>query len=114
MMQLLNRLNRERGVTVILATHSVDMLPLFVDRIYVLDRGRVLREGPAEEIFRHQEMIDRPKLRLPYVSRLLYEMKRHDGVPIDGLPLTIGEARAQLLELIPKELIQNQLEGEKR
>ena len=105
MMQLLKKLNREERMTVILATHSVDMLPLFANRIYVLDRGRVLREGPSEEIFCHQEMIVRAKLRLPYVSRLMYEMKRHDGVPIDGLPLTIGEARAQLLELIPKEMI---------
>ncbi|MDD5099805.1 MAG: ATP-binding cassette domain-containing protein [Syntrophales bacterium] len=105
MMQLLKKLNREEKMTVILATHSVDMLPLFANRIYVLDRGRVLQEGPSEEIFRHQEMIVRAKLRLPYVSRLMYEMKRHDGVPIDGLPLTIGEARAQLLELIPKEMI---------
>ncbi|MCX5821097.1 MAG: ATP-binding cassette domain-containing protein [Deltaproteobacteria bacterium] len=105
MMQLLKKLNREERMTVILATHSVDMLPLFANRIYVLDRGRVLQEGPSEEIFCHQEMIVRAKLRLPYVSRLMYEMKRHDGVPIDGLPLTIGEARAQLLELIPKEMI---------
>lgn len=105
MMQLLKKLNREEKMTVILATHSVDMLPLFANRIYVLDRGRVLQEGPSEEIFCHQEMIVRAKLRLPYVSRLMYEMKRHDGVPIDGLPLTIGEARAQLLELIPKEMI---------
>jgi cobalt/nickel transport system ATP-binding protein len=105
MMQLLKKLNREEGLTVILATHSVDMLPLFASRIYVLDHGRVLQEGPAEEIFCHQEMIVRAKLRLPYVSRLMYEMKRHDGVPIDGLPLTIGEARVQLLELIPKDMI---------
>ena len=105
MLQLLKKLNREQNMTIILATHSVDMLPLFANRLYVLDGGRVLQEGPSEEIFCHQEMIDRAKLRLPYVSRLMYEMKRHDGVPIDGLPLTIGEARAQILELIPKEMI---------
>jgi cobalt/nickel transport system ATP-binding protein len=105
MMQLLKKLNREERMTVILATHSVDMLPLFANRIYVLDHGRVLQQGPSEEIFCNREMIVRAKLRLPYVSRLMYEMKRHDGVPIDGLPLTIGEARARLLELIPKEMI---------
>ncbi|MHB8770965.1 MAG: energy-coupling factor ABC transporter ATP-binding protein [Syntrophales bacterium] len=112
MMQLLKGLNRDEGLTIVLATHSVDMLPLFANRITVLDRGRVLCEGPAEEIFCHQEMIVRAKLRLPYVSRLLYEMKRHDGVPIDRLPLTIGEARAQLLELIPKDLIIDSLKEE--
>jgi cobalt/nickel transport system ATP-binding protein len=110
MMQLLKKLNQEQGMTIILATHSVDMLPLFASRIYVLNRGCVLQAGPAEEIFCHQEMIVRAKLRLPYVSRLMYEMKRHDGVPIDGLPLTIGEARSQLLELIPKDLIADQEE----
>jgi len=57
-------------------------------------------------------MIRMAGLRLPYISSLLYELKRYDGVPINGLPLTIGEARERLLELIPEELIQNQLKRE--
>jgi cobalt/nickel transport system ATP-binding protein len=105
MMRLLNRLNRQQGITVILATHSVDMLPLFADRIYMLSRGTVLQQGPADEIFRNHELIDQAGLRLPHISRLLYEMKRYDGVPIDELPLTVGEARKRLLELIPADLI---------
>ncbi len=105
MMHLLNRLNREHGITVVLATHSIDMLPLFADRIVVLDRGTILNEGTAEEIFCDQEMIDRACLRIPYISSLLYEMKRYDGVPIEGLPLTIGEARKQLSALIPADAV---------
>lgn len=111
MLHLLQRLNREKGITVVLATHSVDLLPLFADRIYVLNRGRVLKQGPAEEIFCDHDLIDQAGLRLPYISRLLYDLKRYDGVPINGLPLTIGEARKRLLELIPEELIQSRLEG---
>lgn len=107
MMHLLNRLNREQRITVVLATHSVDMLPLFADRIYVLDRGIVLSEGTADNIFCNQKMIDRASLRIPYVSSLLYEMKHNDGVPIEGLPLTIGEARKQLLTLIPADALMN-------
>lgn len=110
MMALLARLNRQAGITILLATHSVDMLPLFADRIYVLDRGKVLIDGPSRDVFCRQEMIERAKLRLPYVSSLLDQMRRFDGVPIDGLPLTIGEARQQLLELIPKELIAGTIE----
>jgi cobalt/nickel transport system ATP-binding protein len=104
-MRLLNRLNREQGITVILATHSVDLLPLFADRIYVLGRGRVLKQGPADEIFCDHEMIDRACLRLPYIAGLLHKLKEYDGVPINGLPLTIGEARMRLLELIPEDMI---------
>jgi cobalt/nickel transport system ATP-binding protein len=105
MMTLLNQLNRVHGKTVILATHSVDMLPLFADRIYLLNRGSVLKEGAAAEIFCDQEMIDRAGLRLPYISSLLDELRRLDGVPINGMPLTLGEARKQLLRLIPEDLI---------
>jgi cobalt/nickel transport system ATP-binding protein len=105
MMRLLNRLNRERGIMVILATHSVDLLPLFADRICVLQRGKVLKEGTAESIFCDHEMIERAGLRLPYIAGLLHDLKRFDGVPIEGLPLTVGEARKRLLELIPEALI---------
>lgn len=111
MMRLLSKLNRESRVTVILATHSVDMLPLFADRIYVLSKGRVLKSGPAQEIFTDHEMIEQASLRLPYISSLLHEMKRLDGVPINGLPLTIGEARKRMLELIPEHILIKELNG---
>jgi cobalt/nickel transport system ATP-binding protein len=105
MMRLLGDLNREQGITVVLATHLVDTLPLFADRIYLLSQGRVLKEGPADHVFCDHELLERASLRLPYVSHLLDELKRFDGVPIHGLPLTMGEARRQLLELIPADLI---------
>lgn len=105
MMRLLSELNRNKGVTVILATHSVDMLPLFADIVYVLSRGRVLRKGDTKDIFLDHEMLKSAGLRLPYISSLLHEMKQYDGVPINGLPLTIGEARKRMLELIPEEIL---------
>ncbi len=104
-MRLLHRLNRQQGITVILATHSVDLLPLFADRIYLLSRGRVLREGPAREIFSDRDLIAQASLRLPYVSHLLDDMNRLDGVPIEDVPLTLGEARTLLLKLIPDEVL---------
>ncbi len=105
MMKLLNRLNREGGITVLLATHSVDLLPLFADRIYILRHGKVLKQGPPDVIFRDQDIIEAAGLRLPYVADLLHQMKEYDGVPINGLPLTLGEARKRLLELIPQDLL---------
>ena len=113
-MRLLHRLNRQQGITVILATHSVDLLPLFADRIYLLSHGRVLREGPAREIFCDRDLIAQASLRLPYVSHLLDDLNRLDGVPIEDVPLTLGEARVQLLKLIPDELLVKPAREEKR
>lgn len=114
MMRLLNRLNRRQGITIILATHSVDMLPLFADRIYVFNRGQLLQHGSAREVFCDQEMLKQASLRLPYISSLLDEMRRYDGVPINGLPLTVAEARERILALIPAELILPQVQSEER
>lgn len=113
MLKLLYWLNRAQGITVVLATHSVDMLPLFADRIYIMKNGRVLKSGPPREVFADPEMLDHAKLRLPHIAHLLHEMKHRDGVPIDGLPLTVGEARQKLLDLIPPEIFyRNGAEGE--
>jgi len=105
MTRLLSGLNRESGVTIVLATHSIDLLPLFADQIYVLKNGRTIKCGPAEEIFRDHDMLKSAGLRLPYVSALLHQLKHRDGVPINGLPLTIGEARKRMLELIPESAL---------
>jgi cobalt/nickel transport system ATP-binding protein len=112
MMRLLSQLNRQKGITIILATHLVDTLPLFADRIYVLNTGRVLCQGPAEEVFSDHDMLMRSCLRLPYISTLLHEMKKYDGVPINGLPLTVREARKRLMDLIPEDLIVKQIGGD--
>ena len=108
-MQLLHRLNKEDGITIVMATHSVDMIPLMVDRVYVLRRGCVALHGAPSEIFRDRAILEEAHLRLPYVARLIEELKSEDGVKIEGRPLTVGEARLHLLDLIQPELVDKEL-----
>jgi len=109
MLHLLNRLNKEHGITIVMATHSVDLLPLFVDRIYVLNEGRVLKEGTPESIFNDHDLVDAAGLRLPHISRLIHELRNLDGIPVNGLPLTIREARTKLVEMISSDVLLEQL-----
>jgi len=113
LMTLLKEINSKRGTTVVMATHSIDMLPLFADYIYILRRGTVLRRGTAQDILTDHEMLLQAGLRLPYVSSLLHQMKLHDGLPVKGLPLTIGEARKDFLALIPEDILIKPLTGDK-
>lgn len=99
-MELLQRLNRERGLTIVMATHMVDMVPLFINRIYILSRGKVLREGTPEKVFSDPDMIRDAKLRLPMIAELIELMKREDGIHFERTPLTIGEARRELVKMI--------------
>ncbi len=109
MLRILNHLNKEHGITVLIATHSLDMLPTFVDRMCIMYHGRVLQQGPPVEVFENHEVINRANLRLPYISSLIHQMKQYDGLPIDKIPLTVREARIRILELIPEDIIKGQI-----
>ena len=100
MMELLTRLNRESGVTVIMATHSVDLVPIFLHRLHILSKGRIVRGGVPEEVFTAPAEMEHVKLRLPRIAELIHLLKHEDGVPFGRVPLTIGEARREIVELL--------------
>ena len=98
MMTLLMNLNRKSGVTIVMATHSVDLVPLFLDRLYILSKGRVARGGTPEEVFTAPDEMSNVKLRLPMIAELIYRLKHEDKIPFEKTPLTIGEARREILK----------------
>ncbi len=100
MMNILQRLNKENSVTAVMATHSVDLVPLFLDRLYILSKGRIIRQGSSEEVFTSPEDMEDIKLRLPQIAELIYRLKHEEMLPFDRIPLTVGEARRELIKTI--------------
>lgn len=100
MMGLLTRLNRENRVTIVMATHSVDLVPLFLDRLCILSKGRIARTGTPEQVFTAPDDMENAKLRLPHVAEMIYRLKHEDKLPFGKIPLTIGEARREILRII--------------
>ena len=107
MMVLLTRLNREQGVTVVMATHSVDLVPLFLDRLYILSKGYLVRGGTPEDVFTAPEEMSNVKLRLPQIAELIYRLKHENSLPFEKIPLTIGEARREIIKIMqnPKLIV---------
>jgi cobalt/nickel transport system ATP-binding protein len=103
MMTLLTRLNSDKGVTIVMATHSVDLVPVFLDRLFILSKGRVLRSGTPEEVFTAPKDMEHAKLRLPHVAEMVYRLKHEDKVSFGKIPLTIGEARREILRLFEEK-----------
>ncbi|NMC73059.1 MAG: ATP-binding cassette domain-containing protein [Geobacteraceae bacterium] len=102
MMELLTRLNRESGVTIVMATHSVDLVPVFLHRLHILSRGRIARGGTPEEVLTAPAEMSDVKLRLPHIAELIYRLKHEDKLPFDRVPLTIGEARREIVERLAR------------
>jgi cobalt/nickel transport system ATP-binding protein len=65
---LLGRLARERGATLLVATHAVDLVPTLADRAVVLGEGRILADGPVADLFSDAALLVRARLRAPRVT----------------------------------------------
>ncbi|MEK6673659.1 MAG: ATP-binding cassette domain-containing protein [Nitrospirota bacterium] len=100
MMNLLTNLNSKNGVTIVMATHSVDLVPLFLHRLYILSKGRIMRGGTPEEVFTAPGEMEHVKLRLPHIAELIYRLKHEDNIPFKKVPLTIGEARRAITSAV--------------
>ena len=100
-MELLYKLNRE-GMTVIVSTHDVDLVPVYADRVYVIYDGKIITEGTPREVFSKVDLIRKANLRLPRVAHLIEILNKKDNIPIE-MGYTIGEVRANILEYIRRE-----------
>ncbi len=79
------RLNREKGITVVLITHHMDEAAL-ADRVVVMDSGRVVMDGAPQEVLVRMEELRAIGLDAPHTVELLHGL-RADGfdVPLDAL-----------------------------
>ncbi len=100
LMHLLEDLNKNQGITMIMATHVVDLVPLFMSKIAILSKGEVLRHGSPDEVFGDAAAIEKAKLHLPLVAELMHILKSRDHVRLHHIPLTVGEARREILRLL--------------
>ena len=80
--ETMEKLNREKGITVISITHYMDEAAR-ADRVIVLDDGKILMDGKPEEIFARGDMLRRAGLELPQCADLCYRLKAR-GLDIEG------------------------------
>jgi cobalt/nickel transport system ATP-binding protein len=99
-MRLLRKLNREERITMIMATHDVELVPLFCDRVAIMSKGRLVSEATPQAIFTNIDVVREAELRLPRVAHLIEILKKEDGLDLSDIPLTIGAARRELLKIM--------------
>ena len=82
--QLMKQLNRELGTAMMLITHNMALIASLCERVVVMYAGRIVEEGPVEQIFKSPQH--------PYTWSLLRSVPRVDEsrkdrlVSIKGLP----------------------------
>lgn len=75
-LSLITLLNKEQGITIVLVEHNTDYMLSFADRVIVMDRGKIIREGKPREVFEEAELLRSLGIRLPASIKIGAELKR--------------------------------------
>ena len=102
-MTLLRDIRKSLGVTIILATHDMDIVPLYCNRVYLLSGGRMVTHGTPEEVFRRPELLRENHLRLPRIAHLMEILRDRDGVDGTRGAATLSAARQEIQRLLDEE-----------
>ena len=91
----IQRVQRTRGVTVILVTHDMHEVATLADMLFVLHNGNLVMQGTPRSLFSQGEQLQKWGLAAPPLSELL-SLLRKQGMDIPPETLTVDEAFAAL------------------
>ncbi len=97
-METITRLNREKGVTIVLITHYMDEA-VQAGRVVVMDEGRILLDGTPQQVFSHVERLKRHGLDVPQATELCYQL-RAAGIELPYIPLSVEECVGMFQKLL--------------
>ena len=104
------RLHREKKITVILVSHSMEDIARYVERIIVMNRGQVLFDDTPRKVFSHYRELENVGLAAPRVTYLMHEL-RERGWEVDDSATTVLEASQSILKALKAD---GKLRGQER
>lgn len=98
----IQKLHKERGITVILVSHSMEDVAKYVDRIIVMDHGCMKFDGEPKKVFEHYKELESIGLAAPQVTYVMQTLKEKE-FDVDVHAITIEEAKQSILHAFGME-----------
>ena len=92
-------LHKEKHMTIILVSHSMEDMARYADRLLVMDRGEKVYDGVPKDVFKHYKELEKIGLAAPQITYVVHELRAH-GVDIPDDLTTVEEARDAILNVI--------------
>ena len=78
-----------------IVSHSMDDVAEYVDRIIVMNKGKVMYDDVPKEVFTHYKELEKIGLAAPQVTYIMHAL-RDKGIPVDVNAITIEEAANEI------------------
>lgn len=92
-------LQTETGMTILLVSHSMEDVAEYVDRIIVMNKGKVMYDDVPKKVFRHYKELEEVGLAAPQVTYIMHALKEK-GLNVDVNATTIEEARQEIMRAL--------------
>lgn len=92
---LIDRLHREKNITIILVSHSMEDVAKYADRIIVMNRGQAVYDDTPEKVFTYYRELEKIGLAAPQVTYLMAELK-DKGLNLSEKITTVEDAVNEL------------------
>ena len=97
----IERLHKEKKITVILVSHSMEDVARYVERIIVMNKGQVMFDDVPREVFRHYKELESVGLAAPQVTYLMHQLQENGwDVPDDAT--TVEEAADAIIQCLKR------------
>lgn len=90
------KLHKETGMTVILVSHSMEDIARYVERIIVMNHGEKMLDGAPREVFCHYKELEKVGLAAPQVTYVMHDLKER-GMDVSPDVTTIEEAADDIM-----------------
>lgn len=90
-------LHKERKITVILVSHSMEDVANYVDRLIVMNHGEAVYNDTPKKVFQHYTELEQIGLAAPQVTYVMNQLKEK-GYPVDSQATTLEEAKNSILK----------------
>lgn len=104
-MDMFYNLHKEKQLTTILVTHSMEDAAIYADEIIVMDGGKVFMKGTPEEIFSKPDEIRSVGLDVPETIEFLMKLEEKFSVKLSRNAYTIDALSNEIAALLSKEVI---------
>lgn len=93
--------HKEKNAAVIIVSHSMEEMARTVDRLVVVNDGKLPFEGTPREVFAHGEELEAMGLGIPRMTRVFHRL-RELGADVDPSVYTVDQAKAAVLDALKR------------
>jgi energy-coupling factor transport system ATP-binding protein len=97
-LEVINNLKKDLGITIILVEHRLDLAAKYANRVLVMDKGKVILDSNPKDVFSSEE-VRLVGVGIPKATRL-YQTLKANGIDLKKIPLCSEEASKTIREAL--------------